>query len=46
MRNDLTLVPKGTQQMVAATIRTVLVQPDPASARETWRKVAEGFRSR
>jgi hypothetical protein len=27
MRNVLCLVPKGTQQMVAATIRTVFVQP-------------------
>ena len=32
--------------MVAATIRTVLVQPDAASARETWRKVADGFGGR
>jgi transposase-like protein len=46
MRNALALVPKSAQQMVAATIRTVFVQPDAASARETWRKVAEGFRSR
>src|SRR5919204_6845995 len=46
MRNALALVPKGAQQMVAATIRTVFVQPDAASARETWRKVADGFRSR
>jgi putative transposase len=34
MRNALALVPKGAQQMVAATIRTVFVQPDPSSARE------------
>jgi len=46
MRNALALVPKGAQQMVAATIRTVFVQPDAASARETWRKVADGFRVR
>lgn len=46
MRNALALVPKGTQQMVAATIRTVFFQPDAQSARETWRKVADGFRSR
>ena len=46
MRNALSLVPKGAQQMVAATIRTVFFQPDPASARETWRKVADGFRAR
>jgi putative transposase len=46
MRNALALVPKGTQQMVAATIRTVFVQPDPASAREQWRRVADSFRPR
>jgi transposase-like protein len=46
MRHALALVPKGAQQMVAATIRTVFVQPDAASARETWRKVADGFRGR
>ena len=32
--------------MVAATIRTVFAQPDPAMAREQWRKVADGFRTR
>jgi putative transposase len=32
--------------MVAATIRTAFVQPDVASAREQWRRVAESFRSR
>jgi putative transposase len=32
--------------MVAATIRTVFAQPDAASAREPWRKVADGFRTR
>jgi putative transposase len=46
VRNALALVPRGAQQMVAATIRTVFVQPDAATARETWRKVAEGFRPR
>jgi putative transposase len=46
MRNALCLVPKGTQQMVAATIRTVFVQPDAASARETWRRVADQLRPR
>ena len=46
MRNVLALVPKGTQQMVAATIRTVFVQPDAASAREQWRRVAEQLRGR
>jgi transposase-like protein len=46
MRNALALVPRSAQQMVAATIRTVFVQPDAASAREAWRKVADGFRGR
>jgi putative transposase len=46
MRNALCLVQKGAQQMVAATIRTVFVQPDAASARETWRRVADQLRPR
>jgi transposase-like protein len=46
MRNALCLVPKGTQQMVAATIRTVFVQPDAVSAREQWRRVADQLRPR
>jgi putative transposase len=46
VRNALALVPKSAAQMVAATIRTVFVQPDAATARETWRKVADGFRPR
>ncbi|MBV9543069.1 MAG: IS256 family transposase, partial [Chloroflexi bacterium] len=46
MRNALARVPKGAQQMVAATIRTVFFQPDADSARATWRKVADGFRPR
>ncbi len=46
MRNALSLVPKATQQMVGATIRTVFAQPDSESAREQWRKVADGFRAR
>jgi putative transposase len=46
VRNALALVPKAAAQMVAATIRTVFVQPDAASARETWRRVADGFRPR
>ena len=46
MRNALCLVPKSTQQMVAATIRTVFVQPDAAAAREQWRRVADQLRAR
>jgi transposase-like protein len=46
MRAALARVPKAAQQMVAATIRTVFVQPDAAAAREQWRKVADSFRAR
>lgn len=46
IRNALALVPKAAGQMVAATIRTVFVQPDANSAREQWRKVADSFRPR
>jgi transposase-like protein len=46
VRNALALVPKGAQAMVAATIRTVFAQPDATSAREQWRRVADGFRPR
>jgi putative transposase len=46
MRNALSLVPKATQQMVGATIRTVFAQPDAQSAHQQWRKVADGFRRR
>jgi putative transposase len=44
MRNALALVPKAAASMVAATIRTVFVQPDAASAREQWRRVTESLR--
>jgi transposase-like protein len=46
IRNALAYVPKAAAQMVAATIRTVFVQPDAQSAKETWRKVADTFRKR
>ena len=46
MRNALSLVPKAAQQMVGATIRTVFAQPDSESAREQWRRITDGFRSR
>ncbi len=46
MRNALSLVPKAARQMVGATIRTVFAQPNAASAREQWRRVADGFRTR
>ncbi len=44
VRNALALVPKGVQAMVAASIRTVFVQPTARAAREQWRRVADGFR--
>lgn len=46
LRNVLGLVPKASMEMVAATIRTVFAQPDAASAREQWRKVADTLRAR
>jgi putative transposase len=46
MRNALALVPKGAQQMVAATIRTIFYRPDAETARSTWRRIADGFRPR
>jgi putative transposase len=46
MRNALSLVPKTAQQMMGATIRTVFAQPDSESARQQWRRISEGFRSR
>jgi putative transposase len=46
VRDALAIVPKSAQEMVGATIRTVFVQPDAASARKTWRTVADSFRSR
>ncbi len=46
IRNALAYVPKAASQMVAATIRTVFVQPDAQSAKETWRRVADTFRKR
>lgn len=46
IRDVLAVVRKDAQQMVAATIRTVFVQPDSAAARHTWRTVADSFRVR
>jgi transposase-like protein len=46
LRNALALVPKATQPLVAATIRTVFAQPTAAAARQQWRQVADGFRVR
>ena len=46
VRNALAYVPKGAQEMLAATIRTVFAQPEPELARETWRRVADSLRGR
>lgn len=46
MRNLLVCVPRAQQGMVAAAIRQVFVQPDPATARGLWRQVAEQLRGR
>jgi transposase-like protein len=46
VRNTFASVPKTAQQMVAASIRTVFVQPDAASAREQWARVMESFRGK
>ena len=45
LRNALALVPKAAQTLAAA-IRTVFAQPNPAAARQQWRQVADGFRAR
>lgn len=41
MRNLLSRVPKGHAEMVAATVRTIFAQPDPASTRDQLRLVAD-----
>lgn len=46
MRNLLACVPKVSQAMVSALIRQVFVQPDPATAHQTWRQVADQLRGR
>jgi transposase-like protein len=46
MRNALSHVPRASAMMVAATIRTVFAQPDPAGARDQWRRVSDSFRGR
>lgn len=46
VRNALALVPRNAADLVAASIRTVFAQPDPASSVEQWRRVADGFRDR
>jgi putative transposase len=45
-RNALDLVPRGSQDMVAAAIRTIFEQPDDHSASEHLRRVADGLSGR
>ena len=45
LRNALAVVPKGAQELVATTVRTVFAQPDAENARAQWRRVADGFRT-
>jgi transposase-like protein len=46
VRNAVVRVPRTAAQRVAATIRTVLVQPDAQASREQWRRVADSLRPR
>ena len=46
MRNALAHVPKGQNNVVAAAIRQVFLQPDHAAATQTWRHVADQLRAR
>lgn len=46
MRNALAHVPKSQGTMAAAALRQAFLQPDQASARQTWRHVADQFRPR
>jgi putative transposase len=46
IRNALAVVPKGAQELVAATLRTAFDQPTPEATRGQWRQVADGFRAR
>lgn len=46
MRNALAPVPKGQNTMVAAAIRQIFLQPDHATATQTWRHVADQLRAR
>ncbi len=46
VRNLLALVPRDTQSMVAALVRTIFAQPDADSARAQLTKVVESLRSR
>jgi putative transposase len=46
MRNALAHVGKAQQSMAAAALRQAFLQPDQASAKQTWRHVADQLRPR
>ena len=46
MRNALAHVGKAQQSMASAALRQAFLQPDQASARQTWRHVADQLRGR
>jgi putative transposase len=46
MRNALAYVPKGQHTMVAAALRQAFLQPDQATASQTWPQVADQLRAR
>ncbi len=46
MRNVLAKVPKGSQDVVAAAVRTIFAQPDQEAARDQLRRVADGLQPR
>lgn len=46
MRNLLATVPQGAREAIAAIVRTIVAQPDHASAMSQLRKVADGLRPR
>jgi putative transposase len=45
-RNVLARVPKGSQDMVAAALRTVFVHTDPVELAATWDHVADTFNAK
>ena len=45
-RNALDLVPRGSQDMVAAAVRSIFEQPDEPSASAQLRRVADGLHAR
>jgi transposase-like protein len=46
MRNLLATVPHAAREPVAALVRTIFAQPDPATARAQLHKIADGLRPR